>query len=105
VLVAGRLVASLGQRQLADRLADRGLLRLRLGAGSEARHPGLLARVRELAPRAAWDGGELLVPCSAAERPAVLERLRAEGAEILALATEEGRLDGLYRELVEEASR
>jgi len=101
VLVAGRLVASLGQRQLADRLADRGVLRLRLAA----RTAGLLTHVQELAPRAGWAGQELIVPCRAAERPAVLERVRAAGAEILALTTEEGRLDGLYRELVEEASQ
>jgi Cu-processing system ATP-binding protein len=96
VLVAGRLVASLGQRELVLRLADRGVMRLRLAT----KPAGVLEAVRGLAPRAAWSGEELIVPGPAAARPAVLDRVRQAGAEIVGLAAEEGRLDELYLELV-----
>lgn len=98
VLVEGRLVALLTERQLAERLADRGVMRLRLGT----RPAGLLERVRTLAPRASWSAEELIVPGPAALRPAVLDVVRNEGAEIRGLTAEEGRLDELYRELVAE---
>lgn len=101
VLVEGRLVALLGARQLKDRLADRGVMRLRLGARPE----GLLARVRALAPRASWAADELIVPGPAALRPAVLDVVRSEGAQVRGLTAEEGRLDVLYRELVDESQR
>ena len=96
VLVAGRLVASLGQRELALRLADRGVMRLRLAT----KPAGVLEAVRGLAPRAVWSGEELIVPGPAAARPAVLDRVRQAGAEIVGLTAEEGRLDELYLELV-----
>jgi Cu-processing system ATP-binding protein len=98
VLVEGRLVAQLTERELADRLADRGVMRLRFAR----RAPGLLEKVRGLAPEAAWAAEELVVPGPAATRPAVLDLVRAEGYEIRGLTAEEGRLDQLYRELVEE---
>lgn len=101
VLVEGRLVASLGQRELGERLADRGVLRVRLGR----RPAAALEAARRSAPRLRLDGETLVAPCSAAARPALLDALRAAGAEILAFDTEEGRLDELYRELVREASR
>jgi Cu-processing system ATP-binding protein len=47
-----------------------------------------------------WSGDELVVPGPAALRPAVLDLVRAAGAEIRGLSAEEGRLDGLYAELV-----
>jgi Cu-processing system ATP-binding protein len=100
VLVGGRLVASLGARELKDRLSERGVLRLRL-AGSPA---GLLERVRAIAPRAVWAGEELVVPGAAALRPRVIDAVREQGVEIRGLAAEEGRLDLLYRELVAEAA-
>jgi Cu-processing system ATP-binding protein len=62
--------------------------------------PDLLERVRAKAPRAVWSGDELVVPGPAALRPAVLDLVRAAGAEIRGLSAEEGRLDGLYAELV-----
>lgn len=99
VLVAGRLVASLTASELKDRLAERGLMRLRLAA----RPAGLLEAVRALAPRASWAADELVVPGSAAARPQVLDAVRGHGVEIRGLSAEEGRLDGLYRELVAEA--
>jgi Cu-processing system ATP-binding protein len=98
VLVHGRLVATLSQRELQDRLADRGVMRLRFAS----KPAGLLLAVRVLAPRAVWSGEELIVPGSAAGRPAVLDVVRAAGAEIRGLTAEEGRLDELYRELVGE---
>jgi Cu-processing system ATP-binding protein len=96
VLVAGKLAALLTQRELADRLAARGVMRLRL----ETRLPGLLERLRPLAPAAAWSGEELIVPGPARHRPAVLDAVRAEGATIVDLMASDGRLEDLYRELV-----
>jgi len=42
------------------------------------------------------------VPGPAALRPAVIDTVRASGAEILGLTAAEGRLDVLYSELVGE---
>jgi Cu-processing system ATP-binding protein len=96
LLVDGRLAASLTQRELADRLSQRGVLRLRL----DRRVPGLLERVRAISPAATWAGDELIVPGPAADRPRALDAVREFGVEIRGLAAEEGRLDVLYRELV-----
>jgi len=96
VIVAGRLVGDFSEREVASRLADRGVMRVRLAA----RVTGLLERVRERAPLALWFGEELIVPGPAASRPAVLDSIRAAGAEITGLTAQEGRLDELYRELV-----
>ena len=97
LLVEGRLVAALAQRELADRLAQRGVLRLRL----DRKPAGLLEKVRAVSPSALWAGDELVAPGPAADRPRVLDLVREAGAEIRGLAAEEGRLDLLYRELVE----
>jgi Cu-processing system ATP-binding protein len=96
VLVDGRLAACLSGTELRDRLSERGVMRLRLDRDA----PGLLERVREQAPRAVWSGDELIVPGPAALRPAVLDVVRAQGLGIRGLSAEEGRLDGLYAELV-----
>jgi Cu-processing system ATP-binding protein len=101
VLVEGKLVAALTERELADRLADRGVLRVRLARKADA----ALVALRELYPRTRREGDQLVIPCPAASRPAVLERLHGLGAEIAALSTEEGRLDTFYLELVKEAAR
>ena len=100
VLVEGRLVAVMSERELAKRLADRGVMRIRVGG----RPAGLLERVRELAPQVQWAGEELIVPGPASRRPAVLDAVRAAGADIRGLTAEEGRLDQLYRELIAEAA-
>ena len=100
VLVHGRLAAVLTNRELADRLSDRGRLRLRLGAAPE----GLLAAVRALSPEAEWSSGELVVPGPSSRRALVIDLVRAHGAEILGLSADEGRLDDVYRELVEGAA-
>lgn len=99
VLIAGRLAASFTQRELAGRLADRGVMRARLAACP----PDLLARVRRLAPESQWVDtlGDLVVPGPAGLRPVVLDEIRAAGGEILGLTAEEGRLDMFYREFVE----
>ena len=96
VLVAGRLVATLSARELQDRLAERGVMRLRL----DDKPPGLLHRVRAIAPRAVFAADELIVPGGASLRPGVLDVVRNAGAEIRGLTAEEGRLDALYQELV-----
>jgi Cu-processing system ATP-binding protein len=98
VLVNGRLVASLSARELQGRLAERGSMRVRLAAEV----PGLLERVREIAPRARFDGPEIVVPSTASLRPTVLDVIRDAGVEIRGLTAEEGRLDALYAELVAE---
>ncbi len=100
LLVEGRLAAALTRTELSDRLSARGVLRLRL----DRRPPGLLERLRALSPRAVWSGDELICPGPAADRPRALDLVREAGAEIRGLTAEEGRLDVLYRELVEEKS-
>jgi Cu-processing system ATP-binding protein len=96
VLVGGRLAASLTASELQDRLAERGVMRLRL----ETQPAGLLEAVRTRAPLAVFAGSELVVPGGAALRPAVLDLVRGAGVGIRGLTAEEGRLDTLYQELV-----
>jgi Cu-processing system ATP-binding protein len=98
VLVNGRLAATLGHGELHERLSERGVLRLRLGPKPE----NLSDLAAVLPPGATWTGRELAVRGPAAARPAVIDAVRSAGGEILALTTEEGRLDDLYRELVGE---
>ncbi len=100
VIVHGALVATFTERELASKLADRGVMRVRLSQ----RVPGLLERVRERSPQAVWFGDELVVPGCAADRPAVLDVIRNAGAEIIGLTAQEGRLDQFYRELIGAAS-
>ena len=95
VIVGGQLVAELSERELATRLADRGVMRVRLAA----RVPAVLDRVRERSPKAVWFGEELIVPGAASVRPAILDTVRNAGGEITGLTAEEGRLDHFYREL------
>jgi len=97
LLVEGRLAADLTQSELAERLSARGVMRVRL----DRRVPGLLERLRSLCPAAAWAGSELILPGPARDRPRTLDVIREAGAEIRGLLSEEGRLDLLYRELVE----
>ena len=99
VLVEGRLVGSFSQKELAARLADRGVMRVRLDACPDE----LVRRVRRLSPDAQWVPAlsELVAPGPAAVRPAVLDAIREGGLEIRGLTAEEGRLDVFYRELVE----
>lgn len=97
ILVAGRLVANLGRRELTERLAARGLVRVRL----DACPPGLVGRLAAIAPGARWTGEEIVVPAPPALRAAALEIVRASGAEIRGLTAEEGGLEALYREFVE----
>jgi len=97
VLVGGRLVALFSQRELAARLADRGVMRVRL----ERDAAGVLAIVREIAPGAGAVSDELIVPGPARSRPEVLDAIRAAGGVIAGLTAEEGRLDRFYQELVD----
>ena len=97
ILVNGRLAAELGQRELSDRLAARGIMRVRLDACPS----GLAARLAALAPGARWTGEEMIIPGPPALRAAAIDAVRAAGAELRGLTAEEGRLESLYRELVE----
>ena len=100
ILVEGKLVALLTAGDLAARLAERGVLRVRI----PGRPAGLLERVQALGLPASWLGDELIVPGPARKRPGVLDALRDAGAEIAGLTAQEGRLEELYRELVQEHS-
>jgi Cu-processing system ATP-binding protein len=96
VLVEGRLVALLSAAELAGRLADRGVLRLRLD-----RAPGdVLDALRPACPAASVVADELVLPGPASARPALLAAVGATGAVVLSLTADEGRLDILYSELV-----
>jgi Cu-processing system ATP-binding protein len=98
ILVAGRLVATFTAADLAERLADRGVLRIRLGA-----HPqDLVERLRHVAPRATWAGSDLVIPGAASLRPRALSALAGIGAEVISFTAEEGRLDAFYCELVDQ---
>jgi Cu-processing system ATP-binding protein len=96
VLVHGRLVAELTQAELRDRLAGRGIMRVRLSAMSDA----LVEAVRRLAPGSERQGDELMVPGPASLRPLALDVIREAGVEVRGLTAEDGRLDALYRDLV-----
>ena len=98
ILVDGRLAALMTAVELSNRLASRGVLRLRI----DHEPAGLMERVRDLTPQATHSGDSLIVPGPAAIRPAVIDLVRASGATILGLTAEEGRLDMFYRDLVEE---
>jgi Cu-processing system ATP-binding protein len=97
ILVNGRLAAVLSGADLRERLSVRGRLRLRLDSWPS----GLEAAVRTIAPASSREDGELIVPGPPSVRPRVIDAVRALGASVQSLSTEEGRLDGLYRELVE----
>jgi Cu-processing system ATP-binding protein len=101
VLIAGRLAGAFTQRELAERLAERGTMRVQLDRCPD---DDVMSAVRHLAPGSRWAAAtsELIVPGAATARPAVLDALRAGGVETRALTAEEGRLDVFYRELVEE---
>lgn len=100
VLVAGRLVALLTQRELHDRLAQRGVMRVRVARLSE----DAVARVRAVAPGSQLEEDELVIPGPPSLRPSALDALSQAGAEIRGLTAEEGRLDVFYRELTGESA-
>ena len=100
VLVAGRLVAVLTQRELHDRLAQRGVMRVRVaGPLGDA-----VGRLRAIAPGSRMEADDVVVPGPPSLRPAALDALRDAGVEIRGLAAEEGRLDTFYRELVGDST-
>ncbi len=96
VLIEGRLSATLTAGELAARLADRGVMRVRLAQ----RLPGLLDRVQESAPGAEWMGDDLVVPGPTSIRLGALDAIRAAGGAIEGLSADEGRLDQFYRSIV-----
>ena len=100
VLVAGRLVALLTQRELHDRLAQRGVMRVRAAGLLE----DAVGRLRSIAPDSHLEADEIVVPGPPSLRPAALEALRNAGVEIRGLTAEEGRLDTFYRELVGDST-
>lgn len=100
ILVDGVLVADIAGRQMRDRLAERGTMRLRV----PTLDPLTLDALRLAAPGAVFEDGELLVHGPATMRPRLIELILARGHHILDLVAEDGRLDDLYRELVSPSS-
>jgi Cu-processing system ATP-binding protein len=96
ILVDGVLVADIGGREMKDRLAGRGSMRLRVPSLDEA----MLASLRMVAPDSTLSQGELVVHGPADLRPRVIELILARGHPIVDLVAEDGRLDDLYREMV-----
>ena len=96
ILVDGVLVADIAGREMKDRLAERGSMRLRVPSLS----PSTLAGLRVMAPDAEFTGDELVVRGPAGMRPRVIELILARGHQIVDLVAEDGRLDDLYREMV-----
>jgi len=96
--VEGRLASCMSARELKDKLAERGVMRLRF----DTRTPGILEALGGLAPQAVWSGDELIVPGPASLRPQVLDIVRGSGHAIRGLTAEEGQLDTLYKELVSQ---
>lgn len=96
ILVDGALVADIKSREMKDRLAARGSMRLRV----PTLDPLTLEGLRMVAPDTTLDQGELVVKGPAGARPRVIELILARGHQILDLVAEDGRLDDLYRELV-----
>ncbi|HEX6837119.1 MAG TPA: ABC transporter ATP-binding protein [Polyangia bacterium] len=95
ILVAGKLAAVLTQAELTERLANHGVMRVRLPHCPA----GLVERLDALAPGSRWSGGQLSIPGRASIRAAALDIVRAAGADILSLSADEAHLDTLYREL------
>jgi Cu-processing system ATP-binding protein len=95
ILVEGRLAAELSRPELESRLARSGTMRLEL----DRCPPELLARVETLAAGPQWDGRFLSVRGSPEERARVVEAVRGAGIALHALASTEGGLEALYREL------
>jgi Cu-processing system ATP-binding protein len=100
VLVAGRLVAVLTQRELHDRLAQRGVMRVRAAAPCA----DALARLTAIAPGTRLEADEIVVPGPPSLRPLALGALWAAGVEIHGLTAEEGRLDAFYREMIGDSA-
>lgn len=96
ILVDGVLVADIAGREMRDRLAERGRMRLRVPTLDEA----MLAGLRMVAADATLADGELVVRGAAGLRPRVIELILARGHQIVDLVAEDGRLDDLYREMV-----
>ena len=96
ILVDGVLVADISSREMKDRLAARGSMRLRVPTLDEM----TLANLRMVAPDAVLAASELVVRGPASLRPRVIEMILARGHQIVDLVAEDGRLDDLYREMV-----
>lgn len=101
ILIDGRLSAVMSRSELAEALAARGVMRLRVD-----REPAeALKQVRRLAPESVISGDELVVPGPASMRPRVIELVRNAGFEIRGLTAEESRLDAFYRTLVNQRQK
>ena len=98
MIVGGRLVADRSpQRELAARLADRGVMRVRLAA---RRSPGCSSAFASARRGAGWAGDELVVPGSAAMRPLILDLIRAAGRRSAASRRKRAGSTTFYRELI-----
>ena len=95
ILMEGRLAAELSRPELESRLARSGTMRLEL----DRCPPELLARVETLAAGPHWDGRVLSIRGSPEERARVVEAVHGAGIGLHALASTEGGLEALYREV------
>jgi Cu-processing system ATP-binding protein len=100
ILVNGRMAASLTNQELRERLAARGVMRVRTPSPPEA----AMQEIRAVAPSACWSDGELVVPGPPSIRGTAIDVLRRWGCPVAGLTAEDGRLDALYRELVSGAA-
>jgi Cu-processing system ATP-binding protein len=100
ILVDGKLAALLTQAELTERLANHGVMRLKLAACP----PGLVERLDALAPGTRFCAGQLSIPGRASIRAAALDIVRAARVDILSLSADEAHLDLLYRELTGAAA-
>ena len=96
VLVDGALVTVLTAAELADRVADRGEMRVIVHGLTAA----ALADVRTVATDVHANDDVLLVRGASTLRPRVLEALARHHVDVRSLTVQEGRLDQWYRELV-----
>ena len=100
VLLKGARIADFTRETLREWLDARGIMRVRTRTAAVA-----LEAVRRVAPGAQIAGDEVVVAGPAADRAAVLDAIRVSGCEIQGLVAENGRLEALYSELLDQASR
>jgi Cu-processing system ATP-binding protein len=93
ILVGGKLVALMTNRELAERLGRRAIMRVMIDRPAETITPHLNVKTYAI-------GNEVRVEVAPEMRLAALDAIRGAGAQIQSVVTEEMRLEALYRELI-----
>jgi Cu-processing system ATP-binding protein len=96
VMGKGRLAGEFDRARLRAWRDAHGLMRVRL----DRRPADAIGAVRAIAPSAVVIDDEICMRGSAEARAAVLEAVRSSGAAVIGLTAEDGRLEGLYAELL-----